>query len=377
MIFRHSLPRPTGARGRLTTAGLSRAIRAAVSLTAGACLWHGCRQAPPAPVESQWLTMNTVAALSLPAAAGDRMPAAREVVAAAFAGVEEAMSLFRPASDIARLNAADGGEAVALSGATAGVLDYALRIARESGGAFDPTVGPLMRLWGFRGGQSPPALPGANELTAALRQVGWTNIWLAPAAAEDAARTAARARAGIKLDLGGIAKGYAVDKAYDALRAAGEADFLINLAGNMRGAGRPAPARTGWRVGVRDPFAKGGYVGVVTLAPGEAVATSGNYERFVTIAGRRYSHIMDPRSGRPVAGLASVTVLATTAMEADALSTALFVLGPEAGAALLAIHPGCAAVFITDTQPPRILTTPGAAKRFSAVPSWQDSVQQP
>jgi thiamine biosynthesis lipoprotein len=122
---------------------------------------------------------------------------------------------------------------------------------------------------------------------------------------------------------------------------------------------------------------KGGYIGVVTLAPGEAVATSGNYERFVTIAGRRYSHIIDPRSGQPVAGLASVTVLATSAMEADALSTALFVLGPEAGAALLARHPGCAAIFITDTQPPRILTTSGAAKRFSAVPSWRGAVQQP
>ncbi len=145
----------------------------------------------------------------------------------------------------------------------------------------------------------------------------------------------------------------------------------------MRGAGQPAADRQEWRVGVRDPFAKDGYVGVAALRPGEAVATSGNYERFVTMKGRRLSHIMDPRSGRPVEGLASVTVLATSAMEADALSTALFVLGAAEGTELLARHPGCCAVFITDTQPPRLLLTPGAEERFAAEPAWRGAVGQP
>ena len=175
----------------------------------------------------------------------------------------------------------------------------------------------------------------------------------------------------MQLDLGGIAKGYAVDRAFEALRDMGETDFLINLAGNMRAHGRPAPTRPGWRIGIRNPFAEGTHFGTLVLADGEGIATSGSYERYVIIDGVRHGHILDPRNGRPVSGMIAVTVVATSAMEADALSTALFVLGPEAGAELLQAHPGCGAIFVPDVHPRRLRVTRGLKDRFRPEPAWR------
>lgn len=346
------LPRPT----------LSALLLPALLLVAA------CRPpAAPAPVESQWAVMSTVASLSLPADTdAARRTAAQQSVSNAFRQVERQFSVFLPESDLARINGAAGGPEQALAADTAGLLRRALQVAAESGGAFDPTVGPLMRLWGFRGTNGPPrALPDDAALAAARQLVGWSNVLLR-VTDDPAAPCFARLRlAGSQLDLGGIAKGYAVDLAYDRLMADGQHAFLVNLAGNLRVTGRAAADRAGWRVGVRDPFDADGRVGTLHLTNGEAVATSGHYERFVVIGGRRYAHIMDPRSGRPVQGMAGVTVLAPTALEADALSTTLFVLGAEAGVRLLAQHPGCEALFIPDEQPPRLLATPGMLTRFT------------
>ena len=136
----------------------------------------------------------------------------------------------------------------------------------------------------------------------------------------------------MELDLGGIAKGAAVDYAFERLRAAGYADFVVNLGGNIRVSGRPHPRRRTWHVAVRDPGNPSRTVdGALELADGEAVATSGSYERFVEIGGRRYSHIIDPRTGMPVARGGSVSVVAPSAMRADAWSTAFFVQGKSAG----------------------------------------------
>ena len=183
------------------------------------------------------------------------------------------------------------------------------------------------------------------------------------------------ARPGMELDLGGIAKGYAVDQAYDALRREGCTAFLINLAGNMRGRGAPASGRRGWRIGIRDPLQAGAWLGTLALEHGEALATSGNYERFVVIEGERVPHIIDPRDGLPARGLISVTVLAGSAMEADALSTALFVLGVDQRHAVLRDHPGCGAVYLTDTRPPRLRVTPELHARFQPAPGWKTAVE--
>ena len=167
------------------------------------------------------------------------------------------------------------------------------------------------------------------------------------------------------LDLGAIAKGYAVDVAWASLKAAGHANLLIDLGGNLRAIGEAAPGRGGWRTGVRNPFDHG-LIGRFLMRDGEAVATSGNYERFVEINGIRYAHIMDPRTGSPVTGMAGTTVLAPDAMTADALSTTLFILGPAKGAALLRNHPGCEALWIPDTPDTlTVIATPGMADRLT------------
>jgi len=319
------------------------------------------RTATP-PDSMEWVCMGTIAAVSVPAGQSGRLPGLRETVAERLASVERDLSVFRADSVLNAVNAAAGTrELVPVNAHAAAVLAHALQVAEASGGAFDPTVGPLMALWGFRG--LPVADPPTGEAIAeVLEHVGWRHIRLDTSVPE--APSAALARPGMRLDLGGVAKGYAVDLAYDRLRAAGETDFLVNLGGNLRGCGLPGAGRDGWRVGVRDPFNREGILGAVTLREGEAAATSGNYERFVILRGVRYAHILDPRSGRPVTGVAGVTVLAPTAMQADALSTALFVLGPADGLRLLAAQPGCHALWVLDEEPLRTIASPGFSARF-------------
>lgn len=329
--------------------------------------------------------MSTVAELSLPAATTNAS-AMQRVVSTVFEEVENRLSLFRAESDVARLNRQAGSNEVAIGRHAAAVLAYALRVAEESGGAFDPTVGPLMSAWGFRRGLTNVPHPTAAALGEALAQTGWTNIVLSSHATPDGAESdfvpladsahASLRLAGMQLDLGAIAKGYAVDLAYEAIRQQGQCDdFLINLAGNMRGLGTPSAARRGWCIGVRDPLHEGAWLGTIMLNDGEGIATSGNYERHVTINGQRYAHIIDPRSGHPVKEMISVTVLAGSAMEADALSTALFVLDVEQRHTLLEKHPGCGAVYLLETDPPRLLVTPELRERFVPAKAWAASCE--
>ena len=203
------------------------------------------------------------------------------------------MSIFDDGSDISRINAVAGnGEFVEIGDDARRALEAALCISEISEGAFDPTVGPLMHAWGFRKGMVPEAPPSDEALSAARALVGWTNV----IAGAEGARLALP---GMRLDLGGSAKGFAVDEAFDALRASGATNFLVNLGGNIRASGAPSAERSGWRIGVRDPINPDQTICAIELRDGEAVATSGDYERFVTIAGMRYSHIMDPRTGWP------------------------------------------------------------------------------
>jgi thiamine biosynthesis lipoprotein len=149
---------------------------------------------------------------------------------------------------------------------------------------------------------------------------------------------------------------------------------MVDLGGNLRCRGEPRPGEP-WKIGVRDPFDRERLIGVLRLTDGWAVATSGNYERFVTIAGKRYAHILDPRSGYPVEGMAGVTVLAPTATDADALSTTLFVLGPVKGRDVLARKPGCHALYVPDRQPMEIRVSAGFRKFFTPEPSFADHVR--
>lgn len=232
--------------------------------------------------------------------------------------VESRMSVYLELSELSRLNAAPAGEAVQLSPATMEVLRLARRLAGQTDGAFDVTCLPAFKLWAQAGRQK--RLPTEEQLAAAKAASGWDKIELL----EGAARKKAD---GAGVGLGGIAKGYAVDRATAAMRRAGCAGGLINAGGDIRCFG-PSPRGSPWHVAVQNPFDPGGgdYFGTLSLAEG-AVCTSGNYERFVMIDGKRYSHIIDPRTARPVDFAPSVTVVAPTGAVADAWATALSVLG--------------------------------------------------
>jgi thiamine biosynthesis lipoprotein len=277
--------------------------------------------------------MGTVATVSASAPDDAAALAALDAAWAAFALVDARMSTWRDDSDLARVNAGAARRPVAAPRDLLEVVAAALRWAGETGGAFDPTVLPLLRAWGLQGGA--PREPDAPELARTLAVTGARHVQV-----DTVAGTIGFAREGVALDLGGIAKGYALDAARKAMLEGGATAGVLDLGGNLlvfgHGEGRAAI------VAPDDPES---VVGEVTVGNG-AVATSGQYERFVEVAGHRRGHILDPRTGLPVAREGSVTVVAPTGLEADALSTALFVLGPDTAATLLARHPGVSAVFV-------------------------------
>ncbi len=258
----------------------------------------------------------------LPVGSDPRALAAR--VRATLTAVDRAMSTYRPESEISRVNRARSTDWLAVSPATATVVARALEIGRLSRGAFDVAVAPLVSRWGFG------APIGGGPGTVRVRRTP-------PALA--------KSRPEVAIDLSGIAKGYALDCLGGLFRAAGIADYLIDIGGEIkvRGAG---PAGRPWRLGIEHPREQGAIYAVVGLGQG-ALATSGDYRDYYEVAGRRYSHIIDPRAGGPVRHrLASVSVVAATTMEADALATALMVLGPVAGPELAAAE-GVAALFLS------------------------------
>jgi thiamine biosynthesis lipoprotein len=265
------------------------------------------------------------------------------------------------------LNQRAGKAAVSVSGHTRDVLSLALKYAELSGGRFDPTVAPLVEFWGFRQGTVPERLPSEASIREVLRSVGYRHLRLTET-------NASLLRRNMRVDLGGIGKGYAVDVAYERITAMGAQRVMLDLGGNIRCCGGPREGR-GWKIGVRDPFDCGRILGVLRLTDGLAVATSGNYEQSRTIEGKRYTHIIDPRTGYPVAGMAGVTVVSASAAEADALSTALFVTGLDDAPDVLARLPHCRAIFVPDRRPIELWVTEGARTLFEPAPPLADRVR--
>ncbi len=325
-----------------------------------------CRR-PSKPVAREWTTMGTFASVSVSAVAADTLADCAAQAHEIFEALNQSLSTYITTSEVSRLNATAGGEPIAISPATGEMLQLARRYGAITGGAFDISVTPLMQLWGFREGAPPSLLPEATDREALLPLVDYRLIELG----EGTARLPKR---GMRVDLGGIAKGYAVDAGFDAIAAAGHRDILVNLGGNMRGSGLAAPDRA-WRVGVRNPFDRSELLGTVNLPDGWAVATSGNYEKFVEIDGQRYAHIMDPRTGQPVQGMAGVSVLSRRAVEADALSTALFVVGMDGAGEILKQTPDSEALWVPDRRPVEIHMTPGFAEHFTPLPAYQNSIR--
>lgn len=245
------------------------------------------------------------------------------LVASAFARMRELearLSDYLPDSEVNQLVRADGP--VALSSDLFMVLQMAQRVARETGGAFDVTIGPVTHAW--RAARAAGVVPDTAK---AFARCGYRLLAL-----DERRRLGRCLAAGMQLDLGGIAKGYAAGEALRLLRAGGARRSMVAIAGDIV-LGDAPPGRRGWRIGLA-----GG--GTVELA-NQAVSTAGDTEQFFTAPdGRRYSHIVDPRTGAPLQTVRTVSVVAATGMEADALSTALRVLAPEDHADVLARHAG-------------------------------------
>jgi thiamine biosynthesis lipoprotein len=268
------------------------------------------------------------------------------VLAAAFAAAEEMekkFSLYLPQSELSDVNRRAGEAAVAVSEDLWKLLVRSREIGRMTRGAFDITVGPLMRSWGFfpkREGR----VPAEDEIAAARANVGWDKIVLDPAA-----RTVRFSRPGVELDLGGVAAGYAVDRMIDALKASGVRNAMIDAGGDIYCLGE-RPGGGPWRIGVEHPRREGELLGVLELAD-RAVTTSGDYRNYFIRSKKRYSHIMDPRSGRPVeSSVAETSVTAPDCLTADALATALFVLGPEEGMAVLSEHTEWGGIVVVEEE---------------------------
>jgi thiamine biosynthesis lipoprotein len=249
---------------------------------------------------------------------------AERAIERAFAAIREVdaqMSAHRADSDLARVNRAAGGAAVRVPAALVEVTAAACVNAERSLGIYDPTVLPLMRLYGFSGGHA-GSRPSTRAIDEALELVGHRGVTV-----DRAASTIALARRGAGLDLGSIGKGWAVDRAAEAMRAEGVRSGLVDAGGNVYGFGVPEEGAAGWNVGILHPVT-GAAAGTFALRDA-AVATSGNQERFVTLDGLRFGHLFDARRGVPVDGHLSVSVMARTAVDADRMSTTAFLLGPS------------------------------------------------
>lgn len=255
------------------------------------------------------------------------------------------MSTWETDSDLSRYNRAEPGTVQTLPAGFHAVLDAALKLAADSGGAYDPTVGPLVNLWGFGPDGARDAAPSDEAIAQAQARVGWQRVGFDPIA-----RTATQT-GGTYLDFSSIAKGYGVDRVAEWLSERGIAAFLVEVGGELYGRGRK-PDGSAWRIAVERPSgdARDDDGAAVLALDGYAIATSGDYRRYFDHDGRRYSHTVDPRSGRPVThALASVSVLHPQCMQADGLATVLAVLGPQAGmayanrrqlAAMFVLHDG-------------------------------------
>jgi FAD:protein FMN transferase len=260
---------------------------------------------------------------------------------------EEQISYFRPTSELSRVNLLAAEEPVELTPPLFELLRLAMTLYEETAGAYDITSAPLWEAWGFarRSGE----LPSQAQLAEARSLVGGHLLEL-----DEARRTVRFRRPGVRINLGSIGKGHALDVCGGRLLAAGMADFLLHAGQSSvsaRGFPTPGPPQTEpsggqpWEIGVRHPWKPGRRLAVVRLRD-RALGTSGGQFQSFRHRGRRYGHILDPRSGWPAEGVLSTTVVASTAAMADALSTAFYVMGPERSLDYCRTHPGIGAIVI-------------------------------
>ena len=284
--------------------------------------------------------MGTELRVSVWTADDARAGVAADAVFREFDRLDAMMSVWKDGSDIVRLNSAAGEGAVAVSHETREVLHIAHQISEQTGGTFDVTFGALSGLWKFDYQDKDNSVPDRKEVERRLPLVNYRNLVV-----DDGAGTAMLRRQGMRVNLGGIGKGYAVDRAVDIMRRSGLHDFMIQAGGDMYVAGTRGDRP--WRLGIRDPRGPADRIFASLDLTDATFSTSGDYERFFMKNGVRYHHIIDLRVGEPARLCRSVTLVTDRAVIADALAKGVFILGPDAGMALIERTPGVQGVIVS------------------------------
>ena len=312
------------------------------------------------PVEEQGFFMGTVITEKV---YGSNAETAAKKVMDRIQQLEKIMTINSPNSEIVLLNSSAGIDKVNLSPESIFVLNRAKYFSQLSNGAFDVTVGPLVKSWAI--GTTDAKVPDKAEIEQLLKLVDYKSITI-----DEKSNTAQLLKKGQIVDLGGIAKGYAGDEAVKIYKEHDIKSAFINIGGNVVVLGSK-PDKTPWKVGIQDPRAtRDNYLGIVEVS-NKAVVSSGDYERFFEKDGIRYHHILDPYTGYPAnSGLMSVTIIADSSIDADALSTATFVLGLQKGIELIESLKGVEAIFITNDK--KIYTTKGLKGNFKLTDESKD-----
>ena len=335
----------------------------AALLISQACGGAGNATTPAKLVERAAIRMGSEVRLTAWVADERRALSAFEEVFSEFERLDALMSVWRPGSDVARINDAAGSRPVVASGDVRAVLRDALRVSAWTAGKFDVTFGAVSGLWKFDHDQD-DRIPDPEDVRDRLPLVDYRKIEI-----DDEANTVFLTQRGMRIHLGGIGKGYAIDQSAALLRTRGIRDFMIQSGGDLYVGGdrgdRP------WRVAIRDPRGPVNRTFAALDLSDGTVSTSGDYERFFLSAGRRYHHILDPDLGEPARGCRSVTIVTDRATIADGLSTGVFALGPADGMALIERLPHVEGVIVTAKN--EVLVSSGLRDRLVVLQAPTDA----
>lgn len=311
------------------------------------------------------MIMGTFAEVSIYSSVGKTADTAIENALDEMERMDGIMSNYKENSELSQLNAKAAKAPVPCGGELLDVLEKSQFYSELSDGAFDITVSPLVALWGFFNQKG--HIPSDTEIERLLPAISYKNVVISKSSDTKKPGTVVFKNGKTQIDLGAIGKGYAVDKALEVVKKYGVDNACVNLGGNIYVLGTPAGKKS-WRIGVQHPRDKDKILGYLELKD-EATATSGDYERFFDMNGKRYSHIIDPRTGRPVSGIFAVTIVAPTGTEVDALSTSVFVLGTEKGLKLIKKVAGADALIAYEGKNGEIMIemTEGFHKKFKRV----------
>jgi thiamine biosynthesis lipoprotein len=290
----------------------------------------------PVIVKRAQTQMGTLVSITAVADTNEQAQASIEQGFREIKRLEQLLSTWLPESELSRVNASAGLRPVPVSSETMELVSRSLDIARLTGGGFNIAVGPAVELWSVTQRQT---IPTAAELEAIKPLVDWTTIRVAPEAG-----TIFLPRTGMRLDVGGIGKGYAADRAADAMRHAGASAGVVALSGDIKAFGR-LPDGAKFPVGIQHPRHEGAVLALIDLED-EAISTAGDYERFFERDGMRYHHILDPVSLQPAQECQSVTIIAKEGVWADGLDTGIFVMGPTEGMKLVERLQGVGAIIV-------------------------------